>query len=124
MECRESYAEFKALDMITKDAELQTTLAANRAQVGIYAAAYNRNRALYDKSVANWEEAMKKQVELVEGGKPVVRAASGADVHLEMHKNNTLKDEEAVYSVREYIRWRTKEYKIDLPAYVGKTWWK
>ena len=136
-ELREKHADFKTLYEITKDAKFKTTLATTRAQIEIYAAAYNRNRALYDKGVANWEEAIKKQFEMIEEKQVVmIHATDSKKVDISKpdserppdsrtYKNDqALQDEEAVYSVGEYIKIKRNLYTIDLPAFVGKTWWK
>ena len=136
-ELRKKHTEFSTLYKTTKDPKLKTTLATTRAQIEIYAAAHNRNRALYDKGVANWEDAIKNQFELIEEKQVVmIHATDGKKVEMSKpdserppdsrtYKNDqVLNDEEAVYSIGEYIKKKRNLYNIDLPAFVGKTWWK
>ena len=80
---------------------------------------------------------MKKQFELIEEKQVVmIRATDSKKVDIakpdserppdsRTYKNDqALRDEEAVYSVGEYIKIKRNVYNTDLPAFVGKTWWK
>ena len=90
-----------------------------------------------DEGVANWEDAIKNQFELIEEKQVVmIHATDGKKVEMSKpdserppdsrtYKNDqVLNDEEAVYSIGEYIKKKRNLYNIDLPAFVGKTWWK
>ena len=93
------------------------------------AGAHNRDRALYDKGVANWEAAVMTAFESVEDGAPVLFAATTTKVIEGLSTNNYkndigLRGEEAVYSFGEYIKKKRNLYNTELPAKLGKKWWK
>ena len=101
---------------------------AARAQIEIYAGAYNRDRALYDKGVANWEAAMKTAFKSVEDGTPVCMMSTKTQQEHRLstaYKNDKkLVDDEAVCSMGESIKEKRNHCSIDIPAYLGKRWWK
>ena len=73
--CKLNYMElkkcYKAMRGLPRSPTYLPYRAATRAQIDIYAGAHNRDRALYDKGVANWEAAVMTAFESVEDGAPV-----------------------------------------------------
>jgi len=131
--CKLNYIEvkkcYKAMRGLPQSPMYLPYRAAARAQIDIYAGAHNRDRALYDKGVANWEAAVMTAFESVEDGAPVFFAATNTKVieglSTNNYKNNTgLCGEEAVYSFGEYIKKKRNLYNTELPAKLGKKWWK
>jgi hypothetical protein len=120
MELKEHY---KAMRGTIQEGEPGT-----RAQIEIYAGAYNRDRALYDKGAANWEATMKADFEAVEDGRPVclmpMKIQPEHRLSAAYKKNTTLVDEEAVCSMGEYTKGKRNHCNTGIPAYLGKTWWK
>jgi hypothetical protein len=131
--CKLNYMElkkcYKAMRGLPRSPTYLPYRAATRAQIDIYAGAHNRDRALYDKGVANWEAAVMTAFESVEDGAPVLFAATKTKVIEGLSTNNYkndigLRGEEAVYSFGEYIKKKRNLYNTELPAKLGKKWWK
>ena len=130
--CKLNYMElkkcYKPMRGLPWDPTYLTYRAATRAQIEICAGAHNRDRAFYDKGVANWEAAVMAAFESFEDGAPVYFEATKTKVIEGLSTNNDkndqgLRGEEAVYSFGEYIKKKRNLYNTELPAKLNKKWW-